>query len=156
MDITENLCGLLAEKKQWFEKYQACTEALETCDIDDIEDYITKRTQYAIEIDKIDEAIGENCLGENNGALLHAAAFNRCDFEDVPESARLVFERAQEIFAIIFQIQEREPMILERMKTLREDLREKIRERQNVPKIAKYLGGLAVRPENGRFLGGQV
>ena len=152
MSVIEELSALLDEKKALFTEYEQCTNNLTQCDIDSIEDYITRRGQLANEIDKITAKINDQCNNAPNCAVLQGAINNTSNYTDIPQELKRLFSRGQEIFSIISQISAQEPQIRQRMKTQRAELIKKIKMAKNTPKISKYLNTIAVPVENGNLL----
>ena len=140
MDTAE-MIGLLEQKKELFQTYEVCTRALFDCEIDAMSDYITKRADLAIEIDKIDARIQEICAQEQNGALLSDVAANRCNYADAPQEWVDVFLAGQAVLAVVGRLVEIEERVMEHMQGIQTDLKKKIADTQNTPKIAKYLTG---------------
>lgn len=142
MDTVKQAMELLAKKKELFEAYESCTRTLLDCEIDAMSDYITKRADLAIEIDKIDAGLKELCEKTPRGALLDDVIANRCNYSAAPPEWSCVFEAGQAVFAIVGRLVELEGSALARMKVLRTELKKKIAGAQNTPKIAKYLSGM--------------
>lgn len=153
MSTTQEVFDLLHKKKALFEQYEDCTNALSHCDFDIIEDYITKRAQLAIEIDKIDDTIKKHCASYDEKGTMADAVANRCEYGTLSVELKEVFAKAQEIFAIINRISQQETALMHRFKTQRTELEEKIKASKNTPKIQRYLNGLATKPESGAYLG---
>ncbi|MEG1630635.1 MAG: hypothetical protein RR423_00085 [Hydrogenoanaerobacterium sp.] len=153
MNTEEEIIGLLKEKKALFTEYKKCTDEMVQASVDTIEDYITKREQLANKIDKITFRITECCDGAKNAAELHRALQPSVCGGASGEDTKAVFAASQEVFALIKQISAQEPAIIKRMQQQRDELLVKIKKSHNIPKIAKYLSGIASHPQNGTVLG---
>lgn len=153
MNAVQKVFDLLHKKKALFAQYEDCTNALSDCDFDIIEDYITKRAQLAIEIDKIDDEIKKQCGDYDEKGTMADAVANRCEYGSLPEELQDIFSKAQDIFAIINRILQQETALMHRFETERADLQEKIKGSKNTPKIQRYLSGLTMKPETGMYLG---
>lgn len=141
MNITQALCEQLEKKKELFLIYEENTAALTQCAAEDIEHYITKRTELAIDIDKVNEKIEEICEKQPQSGRLRDAAANRCEFDTLPQELHCVFETGQEVLGVMNRIAGYEPAALARMQALLAEYREGIASTQNAPKIARYISG---------------
>lgn len=148
----ENVCQALVQKKEWFARYEACTEQMLQCDADSIENYITERARFANEIDGLDQAILDMCAG-SQAQLLQAALRNSCDYAALPAQMQPVFLRAQEVLGHVNRIAQLDQAVLCRMETLLQEYRQQITRVQHAPKIARYLTGLQAPAAETNMLG---
>ena len=152
MDVVDIISAALNRKNELFTEYEECTRALLECEVDSMSDYITKRTQLANEIDKIDVQILQICDDTPRGALLGDVVANRCAYEQVPAEWKSLFDGGQVVLGTISRVVELEGLALARMKELRAELKKKISESQNTPKIARYLTGLSDQNDGEMFI----
>ena len=156
MDVIGQVCILLEKKKEQFNEYERCTLEMLHCEADDVENYITQRGAIANEIDEITEEIGRICDNFPGGALLFETASAKVNFEDIPPEFGPVFEAGQQVRSVAYRISESEKQALERLTSLKEEARAKIRENQNLPRIKKYLSDLGDQPTDGNLTSGKA
>ena len=151
--VWEMLCDCLEQKKKLFEEYAAHTNEMTSCEIEELDYYITQRAELAIEIDQLDVEISAICDSDPEGELLRDAVANRGSFGDYSDELQQVYEAAGRIFSVINKVYRQEPQVISRMEEERDRLREKIKEESNTPKMVKYVRGLASPPETGIYFG---
>ncbi|MDL2252734.1 hypothetical protein LJC49_01495 [Ruminococcaceae bacterium OttesenSCG-928-I18] len=156
MDTIGQICVLLEKKKEKFNDYEKYTLEMLHCGADDIENYITQRAEIATEIDELTEEIGRICDGEANGDVFFRTASSKINYDEVPPELHPVFEAGQQVRSVANRILQSEKQVLERLESLKEEARSKIRENQNLPKIKKYLSDLGDQPTDGNLTNGKA
>ncbi len=156
MDINVQLCVLLEKKVAKFSQYETLTQELLHCEVDDIDDYITKRGLLANEIDALDEDIQTLCEGGARAELYYRTAMGRVNFAEISPDLQPAFELSQQVRRVIGRIQNGEVQVMERLQGLKSEALGKIRENQNLPKIKKYLVDLGEAPPEGHFTSGKA
>lgn len=149
----EMLCDCLMQKKMLFEQYAQHTDQMMVCEIDQLEHYITQRAQLAIEIDQINAEIETICEADLEQEALRDAVNNRGNYGDLVDHIRPVYDAATRVFVLINRIYNKEAEVMARMQSERDQLREKIKEESNTPKLLKYLNGLTEQTPTGVYLG---
>ena len=125
MGQTKQLLELMERKRTLFERYKKASEALLTCDIENGMDYcMAQREQLIDEINRVDNETARLC-GDDRLSLEASRA--RCDWGELPEELRPVFDAARRIIALAAQVQRMEPQIVTRMRKEQDRLEEKIR-----------------------------
>ncbi len=116
MDAVNELCEMLAKKNDIFLQYEKDTDALLSCEIEDIEVYIKKRSNLSEEVDRIDAALDKLADSCADSKAIRQALKNQCGRNQIPLELRPVFDSAQQIFSIIHRIQRMESRAEERIK----------------------------------------
>ncbi len=147
--MVTKLCSLLEEKKGRFLMYEKATLDLLICDAEDIEKYITKRSELATEIEGIDEELLRTYSSADNAVLLEKIVKARMDFEQVPSEYQMVFYASQAVRSVAGRIQQSDKQVVERLQKLRVQALESVKKNQNLPKIKKYLTDLSELPAQG-------
>ncbi len=145
MDISVSLCRLIEAKKEKFLKYEQATLSMLDCGVDDVEHYIIQRANLANEIDEMAEGIARLCDDCPDKELLMNTALAKVSFERVPGEYHCVYYAAQGVQSVANRIAQTEKQVVARLQGLREDSLKSIREKQNLPKIKKYLTDLTPR-----------
>lgn len=142
MKYAEEICALLDEKKDAFERYREETEELLSCPVDDMEGHMAMRAQLEGRINDIDADISHVCgeAGEA-GKQMMAAVKNSCSRGEISGELAAVFDKAQEIFTVISTVMDTEPQIRQRIDLEKEILLKKIKENNTGVKAqaAKYF-----------------
>lgn len=149
----EMICDCLTQKKMLFEQYAAHTDQMAVCEIDQLEYYITQRAQLAIEIDQLNTEIATICESDVEQDMLSAAVQNHGNYGDLQAHIRPVYDAAAQVFALINRIYNKETEVRARLESERDQLRDKIKEESNTPKLLKYLNGLTEPAQTGVYLG---
>lgn len=139
MNNIAELLELLNERLSLFLELEQCTERLNDCEIDDMGNYITKRTAIANQIDEVVKKIYALSADIDTEPPMEDIIKNRCAFRDVPEDLKPLFFVSQQTIASIRRSSESNEAAIIRMRTLREMLRKRISETKNTPRIKKYL-----------------
>lgn len=151
-DIAEEMAGLLGEKKELFEEFEAVTEQMMTDSFEEIDrmlDCVEQREQLRGRIDKIDQKLREAAAQSPRGELLLKASKNTCNYSELQEEFQTVFSAGQDIFRIISRIQNAEPQINKNMETMREELRNRIKENKKNTKFTGYMNNLGLQASKG-------
>lgn len=150
MDKMTEISRLLDEIKKQFLEYEKATIALLECEVDDVEHYITVRSEIAIEVDELREELAKICRNEDGGEVLYKAAMANIDFERVPSEYQSIFYEGQAVRSVMHRVSMTEKQVIARMERLRSEALEHIRQNQNMPKIKRYLEDLS----GGTIVGG--
>ncbi len=151
MDIIQNICHLLNDKKDKFSEYEKLTIEMLHCNVDDLGNYITKRSKLANEIDEISAKIETLCLKEPKGDVYAKVSYAQLSFENVPVELQPMFELGQQVRGTMARILKLEPQVIQRLEGLKREAFQKIKENHNLPKIKKYLTNLGEQPSSGHF-----
>jgi hypothetical protein len=146
MDIVTNLCTLLDCKKELFSKYEQATLALLDCAVDDAEHYITERGRIATEIDGVVDEIEQGCGQLPDAAVLLACVTARIEFDRVPGGYQCIYYSGQAVNSVIQRIARTEEQVTERLRRLRGEALDGIRQNRDLPRIRKYLTDLTEIP----------
>lgn len=139
MEITQNISALLETKLNLFLEYEQYTILLTECDIDVMEDYITKRSELANKIDFVTKQILGFCNAIDIVPSAKDIISNKCTYSSVPTQWQPIFLKAQQIIATVSHTIELNNQALQRMIDLRTYLKSRISDTQNTPRIIKYL-----------------
>lgn len=146
MQTQQFLLECLEQKREKFAEYEDCTNQLCTCDFDDMEKYITRRSQLANEIDRIDAEIRSICDSDPERELWEDALANRGDYMELPEEMRIIYDVASEVLGMAHRIYNKNPEIVERMQRQQAVLKENIKKGSNTAKTYRYIKNLEVGP----------
>lgn len=142
---------LLGQKHTLFIKYEEVTDQiLGETDFSAVEEYITKRDRLANEIDKVDAEITQTLApwGEAARALLPGGIG---DQTSLPADLQPLYPLCQDILAVIRRIRLKNTDILAEFQRSRDESLQKIKEGSALPKINRYLRGLAAEEERKVF-----
>lgn len=156
MKLLDQIYTLVEQKKEKFSDYERATGSLLDCEPDSAEHYIIKRSEIANEIDGISEQIAKLCDGIPNGHLVLHASLASVDYDHLPPEYVRFFDVGQATRSIVYRIAQTDKQAMERMRGLRNEALDKIKENQNLPKIKNYLTGLNDKPPGSRFMGGKA
>ncbi|MEG2086585.1 MAG: hypothetical protein RR022_00195 [Angelakisella sp.] len=136
--------SLLAQKKELFLQYEAITDRLlEATEVDDMEKYITQRGDLAMQIDNIDAALQQELTPWGQAARQLLTGHDPS--EGVLEELAPLTEPVSEIMTVVRRIRMKNSDAVEQMQRTRAEAEDQIKKAQNIPKINKYLTGLADR-----------
>lgn len=141
MDTMNELCEMLAKKKEIFLQYEKDTDALLSCEIEEVEAHIKNREKLSEEVDRIDAALDRLAADSaENQTVVRQALKNQCGRNQLPAALWPVFDSAQQIFSIMHRIQQIESRAEERIKFEQEILLEKIKKlnRSTAAQASKY------------------
>lgn len=142
--------SLLAEKQRLFDQYEKVTDRLVSeSDADAMGKYITERSDLAIKIDEIDEALRQELSGW--GAQGQAALSGKVEPETLPQELRPVAERCQAVMETVRSIRLKNSEAVARCEQMRDDSLQKIKESNQVPKIGRYLSSLSGEQNGNNF-----
>lgn len=129
-------------------EYEDETLPLSTCPIDDIDDYIEKRSAIMEKIVLQNKAIQNECDSEPTG-LLKAAAFCSCDRSDLSEELREIFDAKLMVNAVLTRIISAEKQASERIAFERDELISKIKSMNQSANAnaAKYYDASRYKPD---------
>lgn len=145
------LLALLEKRLALFLEFEDCTAQLNECDIDAMENYITKRASIANQIDGLTEKIKAVAADIKTDPPIEDIISNRCGFGDVSQELIPLFLVSQQTIAAIKRSQEHNDSALIRMQTLREYLKRRLSETKNTPRIKKYLSASGAATELNDF-----
>jgi hypothetical protein len=152
-----NLLNLIDEKNKLCRNYEVCSESLLVCDDDSISDKIAERADLAHRIDQINSMIEDFYrTDDNSGEIGKKAVQNSVFRNELPEEYKAVFDRAQAGFACLNRVKINEPVILERLESIRHQLDQQLRSMSNTPKILKYLKTGTSVPTDGILFRNQI
>ena len=138
METRNELCRVLAEKKEAFLRYEKETAALLTCAIDEIQLHMENRQRLADEIDHLDARLSQLAADNpNHQDEIRMALKNRCARNRLSAEMQPVFDAAQGIFTVIHRIQRMESSVEERIQQEQKILLEKIKELNRTAGIAQ-------------------
>lgn len=150
MQIIQDVMLLLQKKLELFSEFEHYTNLLTGCDVNDMADYITKRTELANKIENVTDQISALSRDIALSPPISDILSNSCDFSEVPPQWQPVFLASQNIRAVISRCMERNQQALERMTELRDVLKARIAQAQNTPRLIKYISSSgAVQQEQG-------
>lgn len=139
MQTAENILQLLVKKQSFFLEFEHFTNLLSVCDVEDMSNYITKRTDLANKIDNVTDQISTFAESLDIEPSIDAILSNRCCFSEVPLQWQPIFLEAQKINGIVSRCIEVNLHALERMTELRNNLKTLIAQNSNTPRIIKYI-----------------
>lgn len=151
-EIAEEMIGLLRDKKKLFEEFEAVTEQMMTDSFEEIErilDCVEQRERLKEQVDGLDQKLGQCAMQSSEGESLIRASRNLCNYSELRQEFQPVFSAGQEIFRIISRIQNAEPQISKNMETMREALREKIKENKKNTKFTGYMNNMGLQASKG-------
>lgn len=151
MDAAEKLQDGLERKKKLFQRYRDLTERLLRCPEEELNVVMAHRQALCREIDAVDREMAQ-AAGESEDPEQVAKAMRlSCRRSQVPERYRFLFDRAQEVFALINQTRNLEPLIAERLEDRLQELTERIKEtnRSVSAQAARFTPGVATQEWNG-------
>lgn len=149
--VVLEICSLMEQKKHMFELYEIATDSILDCETENIENYIIKRTELAIDIDRVSYNINNIVQSSTNSCDIVNAIFNKCSRGDLPQVITPIFDKAQEIFSIINRISNKNKALLVYMENTKQSFREKIKENNFAPKINSYLNSFSYAPNSINF-----
>lgn len=139
MQMPQDVILLLQKKLELFLEFERYTSLLVNCEVDDMADYITKRAELANKIENVTDEIsaltGPPAIFPDIAAILS----NSCDFSEVPSEWQPVFSAAQRVRAAISRCLEINEQATDRMAGLRDQLKDRIAEARNTPRLIKYI-----------------
>lgn len=144
MQMIQDVVLLLQKKLALFLEFERYTNLLTSCNMDDMADYITKRAELANEIDNVTDQISERTNAVAVSPSLDSILSNSCDFSELPPQWQPVFLEAQQIRAVISRCTDVNQQALERMIDLRDQLKERIAESKNTPRLIKYISSSGI------------
>ena len=156
MDTIAKVCELLDEVKNNLLSYEKATQDLLTCDVDDVEHYITLRGEMANRMDALLAEIADACAREENANTIYQAALARIPFSEVPPDLVPVFESGQSNRSTVARIGQTERQVMERLEGFRQEALDNLRQNQNMPKIKQYLDVLADRADHESLTNGKA
>ncbi|WMJ82881.1 hypothetical protein ACS3UN_01435 [Oscillospiraceae bacterium LTW-04] len=139
MQIVKNILLLLIKKQELFLEFERYTNLLAVCDVEDMDNYITKRADLANEIDNVTDQISNLAKTVTVTPSIDMILSNSCCFSEVPSQWQEIFLEAQKIKGIVSRCIEVNLHALERMTELRDNLKELIAQNNNTPRIIKYI-----------------
>ncbi len=154
MDTINELCEMLARKKDIFLQYEKDTEALLSCEADEIEAHMKSRKRLSGEVDRIDAALDRLAAdGAENQTAVRQALKNHCGRSQIPAELRPVFDSAQQIFTVIHRIRRMESRAEERIKFEQDILLEKIKDlnRSTAAQASRFYGTAGITSQPGFF-----
>lgn len=150
-DIQET-SALLSKKLELFLQYEQASLGALQAQEDDIEDYITKRTDLANIIDEQTAKISKICDKKEN-FLLKTAVSCSADYDSLDKQLVPIYTIARDIFAVISRISDINSDIESMLKAKKEMYAQRLRETKNTPKIARYLNTLKGTEDTGNYIG---
>ena len=144
MQMIQDVVLLLQKKLALFLEFERYTNLLTGCDMDDMADYITKRAELANEIDNVTDQISRLSNTITVSPPVADILSNSCNFSEVPPQWQLVFSEAQHVRAVISRCTDLNQQALERMIGLRDQLKDRIVEAKNTPRLIKYISSSGV------------
>lgn len=151
-EITKEVIGLLKEKKQLFEKFEAVTDQMMTDSFDQIDQMIDcteQREQLKQQIDALDLRIRETAMQSKDGDQIIRVSKNLCDFKGLSPEYREIFEAGQDIFRIISRVQIADPQIQKNMEAMMEELQQRIRQNKKNTKFTGYIKNMGIQASKG-------
>lgn len=151
-ETTKEVIGLLKEKKQLFEKFEAVTDQMMTDSFDQIDQMIDcteQREQLKQQIDALDLRIRETAMQSKDGDQIIRVSKNLCDFKGLSPEYREIFEAGQDIFRIISRVQIADPQIQKNMEAMMEELQQRIRQNKKNTKFTGYIKNMGIQASKG-------
>lgn len=140
--MPQSICELLTQKKELFIAYAQATEAMLTCEIEHLEQYITKRSELIALIGEIDRNVEALCAQTADHAMTRAAINNSAEYDALPEELRAVFHAGQEVLGVVQSVINNEEAVRVHLLALRDDCEKNIRRVSKAPKVTQYLRAL--------------
>lgn len=139
MQMPQDVILLLQKKLDLFLEFERYTGLLINCNVDDMADYITKRAELANKIENVTDEL--SALTRPVAVFPDVAAIlsNSCDFSEVPPEWQPVFSAAQRVRAVISRCLDLNEQAIDRMAGLRAQLKDRIAEAKNTPRLIKYI-----------------
>lgn len=153
-----NIVEQLSQKIDLFLEYEKITQRLLECNTEELEDYILARDEIASRVDGINQALAECCSKSSDiYPLLTQAIQNQCNYGDLTEDLKPVFEKSQKVYGIITRIQTFNPQIVARVEAMRQEMLCQIAcvNNSKTASMHKYLNSAGFKTENFSVLGGK-
>ena len=99
----QDMIKLLGEKHELFRQYEAVTEQMLTCPIDDLESCVKKRDRLIAGIDRVDAAVG-TLVSDAKSPLLYEAVRGKCDRGDLDDAVGAVYDAAAAVRSVISRL----------------------------------------------------
>ncbi|MCQ2464563.1 MAG: hypothetical protein MJ095_03165 [Oscillospiraceae bacterium] len=126
-ETAEYICSCFDEMSEVLLETENEINNLFVCSPDDVDVSVERIEKYREITDEIQNEINSACSEDESGEL-KKAVMPLTDRKDVAEEYVFVFEKRQEINAIIYRIQNAIPMVSERLKKTMEKTLEEIKE----------------------------
>lgn len=140
--MIEPMRELVKDKTELFLLYESETQKLvstQTEDTEGIADAITARDDLIQKINSIDAKAEDIRLRSDAGKRAHEIMKNRCDYSNLSEEERLLFDESQALYTVISRIRELDGLAQERLAKAAVSLKEKIRQNNANTKFTGYL-----------------
>lgn len=147
----QQIIRLITAKKDSFLEYEALTQKLLDCPVEEIEALVAARAGLVERIDGLNAEIGQIVAQiEPSYPMLGAAIKNSCAYGSLEAALQEVFTRSQEVYGVINRIQNLDPLAVSRMESLKQEMLEQIAA-ANTNKDAnlqRYLSNTALKDHN--------
>ena len=139
-------------KRQLFLEYEQASIALTYSDIEQMEFIVEEREQLKEKIDQIDEKISQSSVVQHYGEAVWKTIRNQLNRSDVNPELLPLFDKGQEIFAILNRVMQMEPLIIKHIEDTQKELEQKIKGSNSIPKIRKYFDTIQTDLEDGSLI----
>ena len=133
--ITELLL-LLQKKEELFLQFEAVTNIMLDCPVEELEQHMDTRNKLQGQIEALDEQMKGCCSAD---AQMKDCLKLNCQREQLTEQQQQVFDASQKIFAVVNRIQTLHPVVEQRMREELRVLEGKIKE------INRSVGAIAAK-----------
>lgn len=150
-DIQE-IVNNLEQKKVLMSQFEQLSESLLVSEIDQLESLVDQREEIIQQVNELDNQLERIPLYQKDMETIQNAIKNRMNRSDINSEYLPIFDKGQEIFAVVNRIAKMELLIASHLEDCRKDLEEKLKESNNLPKIRKYLDTIPNEIEDGFLL----
>lgn len=152
MKDIQSILHNLDQKKEQILRFEKLSELLLTSNIEQMEEIVDKREDIIQTINALEEELMLMPSYQEYPDEIRNAIKNRGNRDDINSEYLPLFDKGQELFAIVNRISLMEDAILQHIEDCRIELEEKIRESNTLPKIKRYLDTIPNELEDGSLL----
>lgn len=142
---------LITAKKRLFCDYEALTQKLLDCPIEEIEALVIGRGELIAKVEEIHQRLSILCQKNTKQyPMLQAAIKNSCTYGELDAELQAVFARSQEVYGVINRVQNIDPLATSRMQSLKQEMLDAIAA-ANTNKDAnlqRYLSNTALKNQS--------
>lgn len=141
---------LITAKKNCFLEYEALTQKLLDCSVEEIEALVDGRAELIAKVDELNEKIAQLCDQHDDSPMLREAIKNSCAYGELGSELRAVFTHSQEVYGVINRIQNIDPLAASRMESLKREMLENIAvaNTNKDANLQRYLSNTAMKDQS--------
>lgn len=152
MNDIESILNNMNQKKEQILKFEELSELLLSSDIDEMEEIVDKREVIIQTVNMLEEEMLQMPFYQEHSEEIRNAIKNRANRDDINIEYLPLFDKGQELFAIVNRISRMEEAIAQHIEDCRIKLEERIKESNALPKIKRYLDSIPNEIEDGSLL----